>query len=288
MTGFGNAKGTTQDHKSINVEIKSLNSKLNDFRMRIPENYRSKEFEIRRYLSDEIVRGKLDVSIVVTSTEGDEAVAIDKQLFKKYYYELNGLAEELNLPQTDMLYSILRIPNVIKAMALEISDEEWSLVTRLISEAIEKLKDFRLVEGAVIEADMRKRAINIFEFNKEVKTFDKERKVALREKIHRGLGEGIKVENLDTNRFEQELMYYLERLDITEELVRLSQHCKYFLEELDTDEPIKGKKLNFISQEIGREINTLGAKAQYQPMQKVVVMMKDELEKIKEQINNVL
>ncbi len=285
MTGYGQVTSQFED-KEITVEIRCLNSKVNDFRLKIPVSYRQKELEIRRILNDTIVRGKLDISIDIKSPTSVDELSLNTEKFQSFYKQIKNL--QIDLSHSDILNAILKFPNIFELNESEISDEEFEFTTQLLEEAIEKLNDFRSLEGAVIQADMHLRISNILKFLKEIEKFEKDRIVQLKERINKSLDSNINVENLDKNRFEQELIYYLERLDITEEKVRLYQHCQYFTDELNAKVQTKSKKLGFITQEIGREINTLGSKSQHHQMQKLVVEMKDELEKIKEQLSNIL
>jgi uncharacterized protein (TIGR00255 family) len=287
MTGYG--RGTTTYHdKTIVTEIRSLNSKFADLRMKVPQNYREKEHEIRRMISERLERGKIDFSIDIQSVAGEEGFSLNKPLFRKYHQELSRLASELSLNEGDLMQSILRLPNVVGSNSDVLNNEEWMVVQKTIEEAVKNFDAFRLVEGASIESDMRMR-IGIIQDNLEkIKPFEDERVVKLRHRLFQNLEEYLGKEKIDENRFEQEIIYYLEKMDITEEKVRLSQHCLFFLEELDQKHTQKGRKLSFISQEIGREINTLGAKAYSPDIQRLVVAMKDELEKIKEQVANSL
>ncbi len=289
MTGFGNAKGHFKG-KEIIIEIRCLNSKVNDFRLKVPNSYRQKELDIRRVLNDGVIRGKLDVSIAVDDQNGESEFCLNKSLFKSFYRQIKEVAESegLDFCNADMLNAVLKFPNVIEAQETLISDEEFAFTMDLLNEAIEKLNDYRSIEGSIIANDMALRIHSILEYLNEVEKLDVERKKLLKERLLKLLQANVQTDNLDMNRFEQELLYYLERLDITEEKVRLKQHCEYYLEELRKAGHIKSRKLNFISQEMGREINTLGSKAQFSPIQKIVVNMKDELEKIKEQMSNVL
>ncbi len=287
MTGFGNSKGHFQG-KEIVIEIRCVNSKVNDFRLKIPNSYRQKELELRKLLNDKVIRGKMDLSIAIDTGEGEEEFVINKKLFMAFYQQINSLSDHINLSNSDILNAILKFPNVISSQDTLISPEEYAYTIDLLEEAIEKLNDFRSIEGSMIANDMALRVESILDHLKKIELDDPNRTILLKEKLLKSLNANFDGENIDRNRFEQELLYYLERLDITEEKVRLKQHCLYFLDELKKKGIIKSRKLNFISQEIGREINTLGSKAQYSPIQKLVVNMKDDLEKIKEQMSNVL
>lgn len=287
MTGFGKAKKTFS-HKTITVQIKSLNGKTSDVRLKLPNNYREKELLIRKKIMNGAVRGKMEASIEFSSDEGEGDFGLNKSLFKKYFREITALQGELGLDSGDLVQGILRIPNVIQAEEGDLTDEEWQTLQEAVEEALEKLNTFRATEGVAMEADMKKNVISIASLLDKVDEYEVERieklKIRLRKNLEEYLGKG----NVDENRFEQEVLFYLERMDINEEKVRLGQHCKYFLEQLASDEKAKGRKLSFISQEMGREINTLGAKAQHSELQKLVVGMKDELERIKEQVLNVV
>ncbi|MBK9727263.1 MAG: YicC family protein [Saprospiraceae bacterium] len=287
MTGFGNSKGHFQG-KEIVIEIRCVNSKVNDFRLKIPNSYRQHELDLRKILNDKVIRGKMDLNISVDSKGGDEEFSINKNLFLTFYNQIKSLSDEIDLSHSDILNAIMKFPNVIVSQDTLISNEEYHFTLDLLNEAIEKLNDFRSIEGNIIANDMELRTRGILDHLQKVEKEDPDRTKLLKEKLLKALNANFEGENIDRNRFEQELLYYLERLDITEEKVRLKQHCEYFLDELNTKGTIKSRKLNFISQEIGREINTLGSKAQYSPIQKLVVNMKDDLEKIKEQMANVL
>jgi len=285
MTGYGRAT-RPYANKAITVELKSLNSKFTDVRVRTPQYFKEKETELRRLLLEGAERGKLELSVEVKSIEGDGEYGLNQPLFRRYHRELTSLAEELRIPQGDMLQAILRLPNVVATEAVEISEEEWNAVLATFQEAMGKFDHFRLSEGAAMEADLRLRIANIMQLMGELAPYEEERMLRTREKLNKSLDEHLLRERVDESRLEQELLFYLEKMDITEEKVRLEQHCKYFLEELDTRGRSKGRKLSFISQEIGREINTLGSKAYSSDIQKIAVNMKDELEKIKEQVAN--
>lgn len=285
MTGYGQVKAQYND-REVSVELRCLNSKINDFRVKTPNAYKHKELELRKLLNETVIRGKLDFSLSVISSKGDEEYSLNKNLFKSFYNQIQELG--IDLSKTDILNAILQFPNVIEPNDDELEEDEYHFVLGVIKEAIEKLNDFRIIEGAIIENDFLLRIKIILDHLKEIEAFEKDRITNLKDKILKSLNTTFTNENIDKNRFEQEILYYLERLDITEEKVRLKQHCDHFLEELNGKVLSKSKKLNFISQEMGREINTLGAKAQNSSIQKLVVVMKDELEKIKEQLANIL
>ncbi|MEM9990146.1 MAG: YicC/YloC family endoribonuclease [Bacteroidota bacterium] len=287
MTGYGRASQMYRN-KKITVELRALNGKFSDLRFKVPQNYREKEAIIRRTVMDKVHRGKLDLLIEVTSQQGDDGYGLNKALFRKYHQELNQLAEELQIPKTDMLSSILRIPNVVAAAEGTIDEEEWKAVQQVMNAALAKFQQFRASEGEALKRDMRLHVETIMENLAAINPFDTERQDRLRKRLRQRFEDYKSNETVDENRFEQELIYYFEKMDLNEEKVRLAQHCKYFLEVLDKSHEIKGKKLNFISQEIGREINTMGAKAHSSDIQRLVVVMKDELEKIKEQSANIV
>jgi uncharacterized protein (TIGR00255 family) len=287
MTGFGRATNTI-GNKTITVEIRSLNSKFTDIRFKMPQTYKDKEHLLRKLIADKAQRGKIDVTLDIKSLEGDGEYALNQALFTKYYKELHQLSKELAMPSADIMQAILRIPNVVASSQDTIEEAEWNAVLDTVNEALENFTAFRLEEGAAMEKDCRLRIESILQLLSELTPLEEERVTKLRQKIQKNMEEYVGKENIDANRFEQEILYYLEKMDITEEKVRLAQHCKYFMEVLDSKETIKGRKISFISQEMGREINTLGSKANSSEIQHFVVKMKDELEKIKEQILNTI
>lgn len=279
MTGYGKSEVQTENRK-ITIEIKSLNSKNLDINARFPTIYKEKEMEVRKWLSRELLRGKVDVMFFVETTAEETTTRINKGVVEDYIGQLEGIRKE-----ADILSIAMRLPDVLKTEREELDEQEWRKIEEAISKAIDQLNDFRSSEGMELKRDFELR-ISILENKlKAVMEIDPDRMEAVRERLEKSIQE-IKL-NVDENRFEQELIYYLEKLDITEEKVRLNKHLSYFLFSLN-EEMSNGKKLAFISQEIGREINTIGSKANYAPMQKLVVEMKDELEKIKEQLLNVL
>ena len=285
MTGYGRVTHTYRD-KTISIELRSLNSKYTDIRARIPQNYKEKEPELRRILTDKVHRGKIELVIDVQSAQGDDEYGLNPALFRKYHRELQMLSEELGIENGDMLQAILRIPNVITTAADTIDEEEWKEVRKALDTAIDKFDQYRNSEGKAMEEDMIMRVDNISDLLKQLDPYEGERIERLRQRVYKNLEEYVGKNKVDENRFEQEILYYLEKIDITEEKVRLGQHCKYYKEELAKSTPLKGRKLSFISQEMGREINTMGAKANSSNIQRLVVGMKDELEKIKEQVAN--
>jgi uncharacterized protein (TIGR00255 family) len=287
MTGYGQASTQFKD-KTIQVEIKSLNGKTSDIRCKLPGSYKEKEIQLRKHLIDKAFRGKFDFSLTIGSEKGDDEYGLNKSLFRKYYRELMELKEELNIDSGDIVQSILRIPNVVGAINEEVDEEEWKIVMSTTDAALKALNNFRAEEGKAAEKDMKEAAQLISELLTAIEPYEGGRIETLKERFRKNLEEFQTDEQVDRNRFEQEIIYYLEKLDINEEKVRLAQHCKYFNEVLDSGNPEIGKKLGFIAQEMGREINTLGAKANEKNIQQMVVSMKDALEKIKEQVANIV
>ncbi|WP_246141580.1 YicC/YloC family endoribonuclease [Phaeodactylibacter luteus] len=285
MTGYGRVSNSFDD-KVINVEVRSLNSKYTDIRVKIPQNYKEKEHELRKIVSDKALRGKIEITIEVETGNGGDEYGLNEALFRRYHQELSRLTNELQIPTADMLQAILRLPNVVGAAADTIDDKEWAAVHKTVDGALAKFTEFRTVEGNALKEDLLLRVNNIASLLARLDPEEEERITKLRQRMRQSLEEHLGKDKVDDNRFEQEILFYLEKIDITEEKVRLEQHCKYFIEELEKQQPLKGRKLSFISQEMGREINTMGAKAYSSNIQKLVVEMKDELEKIKEQVAN--
>jgi uncharacterized protein (TIGR00255 family) len=287
MTGYGKSIAETPQ-KKITVEIRSLNSKQLDLNTKVPWPYKEKELEIRNIISQLLERGKIDFSIYFDILEDEGIPVINKTIVKSYFRQLRELASEIEINIDDQIMPIImRLPDSLKTEKLEVPEDEWKTVKERIMESVNVLDLYRAEEGKSIEADLRKRVSGILESLAEVEKFEPGRIDKVREKLWTILSENNGTENIDKNRFEQELIFYLEKFDINEEKVRLKKHCEYFLETIDTPSP-NGKVLSFITQEIGREINTLGSKANDASIQKLVVRMKDELEKIKEQANNIL
>lgn len=282
MTGYGKAVKECED-KKITIEIRSLNSKTLDLNTRLPYLYKEKELEIRKVLSEKLQRGKVDFSIMTEVTAASKAQQINPDIIRAYINEFKEIVPDAT--DAELLAIVMRLPDVLAFTSKELDEEEWNIVLNLMNEAIDSLVEFRKAEGKVLEQEFIQRIEIILNLLLQVEPFEKERINTLKERFIKNLEE-LNVE-YDQNRFEQELIYYLEKLDITEEKVRLKNHCEYFLQTLKTDES-EGKKLGFICQEMGREINTLGSKSNHSEMQKIVVQMKDELEKIKEQILNIL
>jgi uncharacterized protein (TIGR00255 family) len=281
MTGFG--KTTLQlPSKKISIEIKSLNSKNLDLNTRIPSLYREKENDLRRLISSEMERGKIDFSIYMEVSVDEVTAKINHALVQSYIKQLRSINEDRD---EDYLAIAMRLPDVLKSEREELDDKEWDLIWESVQDSISNLKLFRLEEGKYLAKDLLFRIESIEGLLKKVLEEDAERLKQVRERLYKAIGD-LKL-TVDENRFEQEMIYYLEKLDITEEKIRLTNHLDYFKMELKSSIS-NGKKLGFISQEIGREINTIGSKANYAPMQNLVVQMKDELEKIKEQLLNIL
>lgn len=287
MTGYGKAMAEPPQ-KKITVEIKSLNSKQLDINTKLPWLYKEKEPEIRNIISQKLDRGKIDFSIYLDILEGEAATVLNKAAIRSYYSQFTEIAGDLGIKLDDQIFTaIMKLPDVLKTDKPELPESEWELVRSKILEAIEDLDRYRKEEGNSIMTDMKKCIGNILSLLNDVAKFEEGRIKKVRDKLMSILEENLGNENIDKNRFEQELILYLEKYDINEEKVRLKTHCDYFMETIETPPP-NGKILSFIAQEIGREINTLGSKANDASVQKIVVMMKDELEKIKEQTLNVL
>jgi len=285
MTGFGRSQGQFNSRK-ITIEIRALNSKQFDLNTRLHSFYKEKEFDFRTSLGKQLERGKIDFSIFVEEGAESQTVSINKTLATAYYNELKKLAEEINEPHTNYLDLLIQMPEVLKAERAVLADDEWLYIQNLMNEAVIAFKKFRADEGNTLEKDLTFRIENILGLLSSILISDENRLANMRNRLRNSVETAIDPKLVDQNRFEQELIFYLEKLDITEEKVRLKTHCNYFIETLLEDSP--GRKLAFISQEIGREINTIGSKANDANIQKSVVLMKDELEKIKEQLNNIL
>ena len=285
MTGFGKAEGTV-GNKKFTVELRSLNSKQLDLNMRIPGVYREKELELRSWLSENIQRGKADLLVYYESLEAEKRMAINRPLMLAYYADLKAFADEAQISGGDYINAIMRIPDVLKPESTELDEEEWTALFSMIKDAFHKFDTYRKLEGEKLSSDFHQRIHCILENRLALDEPIANRNKRVREKLRSNLEELIPIDKIDPNRFEQELIYYLERLDISEEYQRLETNCAHFSDELKGES--QGKKLGFIAQEIGREVNTIGSKANDADMQRLVVIMKDELEKIKEQINNVI
>ncbi|KMQ61317.1 hypothetical protein ACM39_18050 [Chryseobacterium sp. FH2] len=281
MTGFGRAEDVFEG-KKITIDIKSLNSKSFDLNIKIPLRYKEKEFEVRKILNDRIIRGKVDCYINIENLEETNDVKINKSLIDSYINELRNIASDG--PDFEYLKMAVRLPDAITSRPDELSEGEWEALAKIVNAAVDRFEEFRKTEGKILHEELERNIQNIDKSLSEVIPYEEERIVSVKERYQKSLKE---FENVDETRFYQEMAYFTEKLDISEEKVRLSQHLKYYKEVMD-NEDFNGKKLGFISQEIGREINTLGSKANHAEIQKLVVMMKDDLEKIKEQTLNVL
>jgi uncharacterized protein (TIGR00255 family) len=287
MTGYGIAVSDSGSTK-YTVEVKSLNSKFLELSLRMPKAFSEKEFQLRTDCNKQIERGKVNLSINIEQVDRQtKAAGIDTVLLKHYYDQLKSVSESLNEPTSNLLQLALGLPEVVKFEEETLSDEQWKNTDATFKQAMAAFQQFRLDEGAVLENEIRGRIAIILNNLEQVIIEEPKRVAQVRERLQTFLADAVGRENVDQNRLEQELIYYIDKLDVTEEKVRLKSHCDYFLETLKSDDA-NGKKLGFISQEIGREINTLGSKANDASIQKLVVGMKEELEKIKEQLLNVL
>ena len=284
MTGYGKSVLHLSD-KKVTIEIKSLNSKNLDLNVRIPSYYRVKELAVRKELASKLVRGKVDFSIYIEMTADETSTTVNKGVVSEYMQQLRNVVQTGSSNDVELLKMAVKMPDALKTEREELNEDEWAQINTNIQEAIKDIIQYRIDEAASLEDDFKLRIKNIQHYLEEVKSFDDARIEFVKERLKKAIDE-LKV-TTDENRFEQELIYYLEKLDINEEKVRLANHLSYFLQELETEDS-NGKKLGFIVQEIGREVNTIGSKANFAPMQKAVIQMKNELEKIKEQILNVL
>ncbi|RKD96908.1 YicC/YloC family endoribonuclease [Marinifilum flexuosum] len=288
MTGFG--KATLElENKKVSIEIKSLNSKQLDINTRIPNLYKEKDLVLRNEIKNQLERGKVELSVFIESVGTDKETKINKPIVEAYYQQLSELSSELGIPmdKEPILQTIVKLPDALKTEHQELDEEEWNQIFAGFKSAVADLNSFRKQEGEALQVDIFERIANIEKLLKEVPQYEAKRIETVKTRINDNLKDFVEKQNVDKNRFEQEIIYYLEKLDITEEKVRLENHCKYFIETANNGKSI-GKKLGFIAQEIGREINTLGSKANDSDIQKIVIQMKDELEKIKEQLLNVL
>ncbi len=282
MTGFGRAEGTFEN-KKISIDIKSVNSKGLDINLRMPSIYREKEFLIKKIISEMVLRGKVDCCINVENLVKESQLVLNKEIIQNYIAQFKEVVSE-NTPDFELLKMAMRLPDATTYNAEEMSDEEWGFIEQLLLEAINNFTEFRKIEGLSLQEELQKNITNIGLNLEKVMSFEAERLANIKEKYQKALQD---FENVDETRFYQEMAYYTEKLDVSEEKVRLVQHLKYYQDTMLQDE-FNGKKLGFIAQEIGREINTLGSKANHAEIQKLVVLMKDDLEKIKEQTLNVL
>ena len=287
MTGYGRAKGSYKG-RNYSIDIKSLNGKTSEVRLKSPSFLRGREIDLRSLIIKSAVRGKVDTVITAASTESDTNYKLNLNLIETYYKQLSGLTNRIGVEGQDFLQTIIRIPSVIESNDEDIAEEEWVFLQELCKEALEELNNFRSAEGKSLEKDLQNRVNTIDQLLESVPGLETQRNDQLKGKLNRLIDDQLQNEKADANRLEQEIIYYLEKLDIHEEKIRLKQHCDYFITVMGEKNKGLGKKLNFISQEMGREINTLGSKAQFGPLQKVVVQMKVELDQIKEQLANVL
>jgi uncharacterized protein (TIGR00255 family) len=287
MTGFGKAFCELKN-RTVTIEVKSLNSKQLDIYTRLPNKYKDKDIDIRNLLSQRLKRGKIDLCINIENSGVAGSAIINDQIVKDYYKQLSKIGDEINIKlDATILSTIMRFSDALITCQDEIDEEEWEKVTSAIDNALIAIDEYRIQEGKALEADILGRIEIIGQQLATITPFEEDRIRKIRDKMLSSITEWTENEKIDSNRFEQELIYYLEKLDITEEKIRLKNHCDYFIEVSKEDLP-GGKKLGFIAQEMGREINTIGSKANHSEIQKIVVQMKDELEKIKEQLNNIL
>jgi len=287
MTGYGRSEATFKD-KTFLVEVKSLNGKQFDLRLNIPSLLKPYEVEIRNKLNESLFRGSVECSISIKSNGVAKPVSINKELAKSYYQPIIELANELGIEKENILSTLLKLPDVVSSSNEVLTDEEWKALSDLLQEAIRHMIQHRLEEGKSIEKDLLERVAAIEQQQAQIALFEPNRRTKIKEGLVKLLEQYVGTDKYDTYRLEQELIYYIEKIDISEERVRLTNHCVYFKTILKESEPSKGKKLSFILQEMGREINTTGSKANDIDIQKAVILMKDELEKAKEQILNVL
>lgn len=286
MTGFGKATGH-YGNNTCTVEVRSVNSKQLDLNMRMPSAFREKEPDVRRMVSEGAVRGKVDLSINIEGVEEGRMQQLNLVLFDHYFSELSKVAAEKNLNTDALLSDILRLPDVMQPLRLEMNESDWPAVRQIVEDAIVAFQRFREAEGATLAQELRARVEGIRALMEQVTPYEPERIATVKQRLDERLKELSGQIDLDPGRIEHELVFFIEKYDVTEEKVRLAAHCNYFVETMETD-PQAGRKLGFIAQEMGREINTLGSKANHAEIQKLVVQMKDELEKVKEQVLNVL
>lgn len=287
MTGYGRGERTIGG-KVFLVELRSLNGKQFDLLLKIPGQLKPFEFDIRNLISESLIRGSVECTITIKQNGSSKPSTINLDLAASYYTQLKELADGLEADDSQLLASILRLPEVVATATDQLGDHEWDEFKQVLAEAIEKINEHRMDEGRALEKELLLRIANIERLQKKLMAVEPTRKQKIRENILRLLDEQVGKDGVDMNRFEQELIYYIEKIDITEEQVRLTNHCSYFKTLLEENEVSKGRKLSFLLQELGREINTTGSKAYDSDIQKSVVEMKDELEKAKEQVLNIL
>lgn len=286
MTGFGKCTATMEG-KTISIEIRSLNSKQLDLNLKLPALLRDKESEIRSIISKKLERGKIELTAAIDYTGNELPSSINKSLVITYYNEIKDIATSLGIANENILAMVMKLPEVFKSTRDLVTDKEWEIIQACMDDSINELNIFRIQEGKLLENDFTNRIKTISSLLGNIKEFEQERDQQFRERLRAATSEFTANNTLDSNRFEQEIIYYLEKLDITEEKVRLLKHLEYFTDTLQESEA-NGRKLAFVAQEIGREINTIGSKANNANIQRIVVQMKDELEKIKEQLANIL
>lgn len=288
MTGFGRGTASYQDVQ-IQTEIRSLNSKMTDLRIKLPLQLAEKEIDLRNLIVQKLQRGKIEATITIEGDRPSDETIFDKALIQKHFSELREIVNEFGVGPDQVLHEVLKLPNLFKTeLDGEVDDEHWEAILRSVNQAVDQLILFREHEGRSLYNDLLNSAEAITQMCTEIDLHDSDRLASVRVRLRQKLDDFMAGEQVDPNRFEQELIYYLERMDINEEKVRLKQHCNFFIETLKGNLEMKSKQLNFIAQEIGREINTIGAKAQWSPLQHLVVGMKNELEKIKEQLANIV
>ena len=287
MTGFGRAEQTTVD-KTYLVEIKSLNGKHLDITLKIPPVIKTYEFDIRSLIQEYLLRGTIECFIMIKQNGSAKPVVINTDLIRSYYHQIEELAVDLSIDTNSVLAALLRLPEVVSPSNEVLNEDDWKHLKNVIVAALQELNTHRIEEGKSIEKELQLRVMNINKQEEEILKFEPERRKNMKNELKQLLEENVGKDNYDSNRLEQELIYYIENIAIREEQVRLRNHCEYLLSILNNQEDAKGKKLSFVVQEIGREINTTGSKAYDSDIQKCVVLMKDELEKIKEQTFNIL
>lgn len=286
MTGFGKATGHFRN-STCTVELRSVNSKQLDLNLRLASAFRDRENDLRRLLGTEVVRGKADLSMYIEGVEEGRVQQLNRALFDHYFNEFSAVADAKGLPKDGLMSDILRLPDVMQPLRPEVNEEDWPVILGIVQEAIAAFQAFRSAEGTQLAHELRERVDSIRSLMEQVVPYEPERVATVRQRLQERMDEISSSKDLDPARLEHELVFYIEKFDVTEEKVRLAAHCRYFIETMDTDTQA-GRKLGFIAQEMGREINTLGSKANHAEIQKLVVQMKDELEKVKEQVLNVL
>lgn len=286
MTGYGRGS-VVVNGVNYNIELKALNAKSTDIRAKMPSNFTEREMIMRKLISDEVVRGRIEFNISSGEDKSADDFNINTKLLVRFFDQLQLHQERLGITNSDIFAAVMRIPSVTESLSEPVADEDFILIEKCLREVIKSLTQFRIDEGKVLAEDLILRIHNIMKNLETIVPLEEARISKIRDRIKRNFDEFISIEKIDLNRFEQEILYYVEKIDISEEKTRLKQHCLYFIEQMNSSEN-PGRILGFISQEMGREINTLGAKAQDQEIQQLIVVMKDELEKIKEQLANIL